>query len=428
MFKALVIAYNFPPMGLSGVQRTLKFVKYMNQFGWKPTVITSSGDDSIAYDELLNNEINNQNINVIRVGRSQRKVNSNSKIIKNLSNEFLRKLKSRLEQTFFIPDRKKNWAKKALKIAESLIEKDTFHVIFLTGPPFSAFHIFTKLKSKYRIPIVIDYREAWYRGYFSFYPTLVHKSLQKRMEYKILKLAEGIIVSNRKIKEKLIYNFKFLTFNDVRIITNGFDPEDFQNVNTVVKTNSRMRLLYSGIFSIYNTPKYFFEAFKLLTIEQPDIAKNIELHFVGFLLKENRKLIRKLGLQEFIYDHGFVSHAEAITKLVSSDVVWVSINRGKLTDTILPGKMYEYYAAKKTILNFIPEGAAKLTAQEYPASIICKPDDINEIKDAIIKTYNLYMTGNLTLIDDNILTNYRRDFLSEQLTKLFNQLIKVQEL
>jgi hypothetical protein len=234
------------------------------------------------------------------------------------------------------------------------------------------------------------------------------------MEYKVLKLAEGIVVSNRKIKEKLINNFKFLTFNDVRIITNGFDPEDFTGVNPVPKNNSRMRLLYTGIFSIYNTPKYFFEAFKLLTIEQPDIAKNIELHFVGFLRKENQRLVRKLGLQEFIYDHGFVNHGEAINKLLGSDVVWVTIKKGKLTDTILPGKIYEFFAVKKPVLNFIADGATKLVAQEYPASLIFAPDDITEIKSGIIKAYKLYTEDKFPEVDENFLTNYRRDFNREK--------------
>ena len=428
MFKVLVIAYNFPPMGLSGVQRTLKFVKYMKQFGWDPTIITSDEDKYFAFDESLNSEVENQNINVIRVGGKGINKNHNVHIDRKLPGEIYRKIKSKIGQSIFLPDTKKIWAKKALKVAEKLVAQDTFHVLFVTGPPFSIFNSFRKIKCPYRIPLVVDYRENWYDSPFSFYPTPIHRILQKKMEYKTLKSAEGIIVSNRKIKESLIKNFKFLTFNDIRILTNGFDPEDFKDLIVVPKNNNRMKIFYSGIFSVYNTPKYFFNAFKSLTIEQPDIAKNIELHFAGFLRKENQKLIKKLNLQEFVYDHGFVSHKEALSKMVSSDIVWLTISDKMKNESILPGKIYEYFAAKKPILACVPEGAAKIVAQEYPNSFICSSNNINEIKEMLIKIYKIYSEGNFTQVDDNFLTNYRRDFLTEQLTKLFNQLLKVQEI
>ena len=426
MFKVLVIAYNFPPMGLSGVQRTLKFVKYMKQFDWEPTVITSDEGGYFAYDESLLNEIENQKIKVIRVGR---KSNTNkTHVSRKLPGEFYRRIKNKIGQSLFVPDTKINWAKKALKVAEKLVAKDIYHALFISGPPFSIFNTFRKIHSHYRIPLVVDYREAWYENYNSFYPTPFHRILQKKMEYKTLKAAEGIVVSNRKIKENLISNYKFLTFNDIRIITNGFDPEDFNDINAIPKNNTRMRILYSGIFSVYNTPEYFFNAFKLLTVEQPDIAKNIELHFVGFLRKENQKLIRKLNLQEFVYDHGYVTHNEALSKLISSDVVWITVADKKLHTSILPGKIYEYFAAKKPLLSCVPDGAAKLVSQEYPASFICSSSNTNEIKELLVKIYKLYSEGKFPEVDDNFLTNYRRDFLTEQLTKLFNQLLKVQEL
>ncbi len=428
MFKVLVIAYNFPPLGLSGVQRTLKFVKYMKQFDWEPTVVTSDEGNYFAYDESLISEVEKQKIKVIRVGGKRKTQNTNGHINRKLPNEFFRKIKRRIGQSLFIPDTKKIWAKKALKVTEKLVAQDTFHVLFVTGPPFSIFNTFRKIKSNYRIPLVVDYREVWYDSYFSFYPTPIHRILQKKMEYKTLKSAEGIIVSNRKIKESLIKNFKFLTFNDIRIITNGFDPEDFVDITLIPKNNNRMRFFYSGIFSVYNTPKYFFNAFKLLTIEQPDIAKNIELHFAGFLRKVNRNLIKKLNLQEFVYDHGFISHKEALSKMVSSDVVWLTISDKMKNESILPGKIYEYFAAKKPILACLPEGAAKIVAQEYPNSFICSSNNSNEIKEILIKIYKLYSEGNFPQVDDNFLTNYRRDFLTEQLTKFFNQLLKVQEI
>jgi glycosyltransferase involved in cell wall biosynthesis len=424
MFKVLVIAYYFPPMGLSGVQRTLKFVKYLKNYNWEPTVITTGDVGYFAYDEYLNKELDETDVRVIRTeGR-----NPNSLLSKfgkkKLSREIFRKAFSMLSQTFFIPDRKINWAKKALAKAEELLKNENFDAIFVTGPPFSSFHVFSQIKKKYHISLIIDYRDLWYTSYFAFYPTPFHKSINKKMEYNALKTADRIIVTNRQIKEKLLNTYQFLTFNDVVIITHGFDPDDFEKAKVIPKHNKRMILTYSGIFMVYNTPEYFLKAFKQISIEQPETAKNIELHFVGFLRKENQRLVKKLNLQEFVFDHGYVDHQHAVSKIISSDVLWMMVRNRQNIDAILPGKVYEYIGAKKPIIACVPEGAAKMAVQEYPASYICKPDDINEIKNTILTVYEHYKSSKFSYPEKDYFIKFRRDYLTEKLSKEFQFLIK----
>ena len=424
MFKVLVIAYYFPPMGLSGVQRTLKFVKYLKNYNWEPTVITTDDVGYFAHDDYLNNELDEANVRVIRVaGRDPNSLLSKFGTIK-LPREIFRKVFSKLSQTFYIPDNKINWAKKALEKTEELLQTENFDAIFVSAPPFSSFHVFSQIKKKYRISLIIDYRDLWYTSYFAFYPTPFHKTMHKKMEYNVLKVADRIIVTNRQIKEKLLNTFQFLTFNDVIIITHGFDPDDFEKAIVIPKHNKRMILTYSGIFMVYNTPEYFLKAFKQISIEHPEIAKNIELHFVGFLRKENQRLVRKLNLQEFVYDHGYVDHQHAVSKIISSDVLWMMVGNRKNIDAILPGKVYEYIGAKKPIIACVPNGAARSAVQEYPASYICKPDDVNEIKETILKVYEHYQSSKFSYPEDDYYTKFRRDFLTEKLSKEFQFLIK----
>ncbi len=424
MFKILVIAYYFPPLGLSGVQRTLKFVKYMKNYNWEPTVITTGNVGYFAHDDSLARELEDSKIRVIRTeGKDPNSLLSKYGTIK-LPKESIRKFFNKLSQTFFIPDNKISWAKKAYAKAEELLKQENFDAVFVTAPPFSAFHVFSQIKKKFDIPLIIDYRDLWYGSYFAFYPTPLHKSLHKKMEYNVLKAADKIIVTNRKIKEKLINNYQFLTFNDVVIITHGFDPEDFEKAKPVPKHSNRMVLTYSGIFMVYNTPKYFLKAFKELSVEKPDVAKNIELHFVGFLRKENYKLVKKLKLQEFVYDHGYVDHIDAVSYLLSSDVLWMMIGKRKNIDAILPGKLYEYIGTKKPIIACVPDGAAKIAVSDYPASFVCPPDDIQEIKNTILKVYELYKSNQLPSVDDEYLVKFRRDYLTEQLTKELQFLIR----
>ena len=424
MFKVLVVAYYFPPMGLSGVQRTLKFVKYMKNYNWEPTVLTTGDVGYFAHDLSLQNELDQTGIRVLRVGgKDLNSLLSNFGTIK-LPREFIRKFLNKISQTFFLPDNKKSWAKKAAEKTEQLLQQEHFDLIFITGPPFSAFYLFTKIKKKLNIQIVLDYRDLWYGSYFAFYVTPFHRLLHKRMEYKSLKKTDLVIVTNRKVKEKLIHQYPFLTHNDVIIIPHGFDPLDFENTKAVPKRNERMVLTYSGIFMVYNTPKFFLKAFKELSVERPDVAKNIELHFVGFLRKENQRIVKKLNLKEFIYDHGYVDHNEVVSKLLSADILWMMVGKRKNIDAILPGKLYEYIGARKPILACVPEGAAKMAVSDYPALFICEPDNVQQIKETILHIYNLYLKNELPTVDESYLTKFRRDYLTEQLTKQFNSLVK----
>jgi glycosyltransferase involved in cell wall biosynthesis len=425
MHKVLVIAYYFPPMGLSGVQRTLKFVKYLKNNNWEPTVITTGNVAYFAHDESLQKELDETGVRVIRVeGAEPNSLLSKHGTIK-LPNEFIRKTFNRLSQTFFIPDNKISWSKKAFKKAIEILSAEHFDCLFNTGPPFSQFDVFSSVKKVHNIPLILDYRDLWYDSYFAFYPTPFHRLLHKKKEYKTLKAADLIIVTNRKLKEKLLNIFPFLTFNDVVIISHGYDQEDFNTITAQPKPQNKMVLMYSGIFLVYNTPEYFLKAFKQITIERTDIASNIELHFVGFLNKENQKLIRQLNLQSFVKDHGYVNHIESIAKLKSADVLWFMVGNRRNIDAILPGKVYEYIGSRKPIIACVPEGAAKMAAVEYKAAFITEPDNVEQIKNTILEAYNLFKAGKLPIPDESLVESFRRDFLTEQLAKQLNKVLKV---
>jgi glycosyltransferase involved in cell wall biosynthesis len=412
-------------MGLSGVQRTLKFVKYLKDYNWEPTVITTGKVAYFAHDESLKKELDDTGVRVIRVGGSDLNSLLSKKGTIKLPSEFIRKTFNRLSQTFFIPDNKISWAKKAYKKAIEILSKEHFDCVFITGPPFSQFDVFQSIKKVHNIPLILDYRDLWFESYFAFYPTPFHKYVHKKKEYRALKEADIVVVTNRKLKEKLLNTFPFLTFNDVVIIPHGYDKEDFDVVKTQVKSNNKMVLMYSGIFMVYSTPKYFLQAFKQLAMERTDIASNIELHFVGYLRKENQKLINKLNLQSFIKDHGYVSHSEAVSKLMSADVLWFMVGNRKSIEAILPGKIYEYIGSRKPIFACVPEGAAKMAVNEYKASFITEPDKVEQIKNTIAKVYQLYKEGSLPVPDENFVEGFRRDMLTEQLAKQFNKVLRV---
>lgn len=427
MFKVLVISYYFPPKGLSGVQRTLKFVKYMPQNGWSPTVLTSGDIAYYAYDDKLNKDLADPAISVVRVnGKEINSLLGKRKIV-SIPPEWFRKVLKFFSSLFYIPDNKWSWGKAAFKEALKLLEKEKFDLIFVTGPPFSSVPFAVKLKKKFNIPLVVDYRDLWFGNHFAVYPTPLHRVLIKSMEYAALKDVNKITVTNRRIKEKLKEVYPFLKFDDILIVPHGFDVEDIEKASGYPKLTKKMVIMYSGIFYEYITPKYFLLAFKKLVKERPEIASDIELHFAGFFRKENHRLVRKLNLQNWVVDYGYLSHDDALKKVMAADLLWFMVGKGKNADTISSSKLFEYFGTKKPVLASLPEGALKMYAREYAASYITDPDNTEEIKDALIKAYNDYKNGTLPVPADDYVEKFRRDDLTKKLLVEFQFLLKVKE-
>jgi glycosyltransferase involved in cell wall biosynthesis len=426
MFKILVIAYYFPPMGLSGVQRVLKFTKYMSDYNWEPTVITAGKTGYYAHDESLMNEANNANIKIVRTDSS----GINSALAKygtiSMPREFVRKILGKISKFIFIPDNKKAWANKAYDEAKKLLSNEKYDLIFVSIPPFSQFQIAAKLKKEFELPLVVDYRDLWFGNHFGFYPTPYHKYKHKKLEYAALKAADKIITVNRRIKEKLLTTYQFLSFEDFDILPHGFDPADFENIEPITFEKKKLRILYSGIFYENITPKYMFKAFKELSKERPEITENIELHFVGHFRKENRKLVKKVKLFENVVEHGYLNHSEVMRYLVSVDLLWVMLGNGTNMDMVSAGKLFEYFGTRKPIIATVPEGASQFATKNYKASFITKPDDIDEIKKMLVEVYELYQKNNLPTPDEDFVINHDRNYLTKKLVNNFQFFLKAE--
>ena len=420
MFKVLIISYYYPPLGLSGVQRTLKFTKYMSKYGWEPTVITTGNVAYFAHDLSLLKEAEEAGVRIIRTEA----FDLNSILGKrfdtvSMPKEFIRRTLSRISKAVFIPDNKNSWAKKAYKTAKELLQKEKFDIIFVSVPPYSGFVTASRLKKEFNIPLFVDYRDLWLGNHFAFYPTPYHRYKHKKLEYNALRSVEKVVVINRRIKEKILQFYPFLSFKDVIIIPHGFDPADFESKVERIESSNKMKLTYAGIFYENITPEYLLKAFKQLSIERPDLAANIELEFIGHLRKENKKLITELGINEFVRDHGYLDHRETVNRLKGSDVLWLMIGNIRNADTISTSKLYEYIGTRKPILGSVVEGTARTALQEYGAAFITQPDDIEEIKEAIIKIHGLYIQKKLPVPKEEFVTKHDRIALTEQLTTAF---------
>jgi glycosyltransferase involved in cell wall biosynthesis len=421
MNHVLVIAYYFPPLGLSGVQRTLKFVKYLPQFGWQPTVITVGRTAYYAKDESLLKELEQLNIEVIRTDSFDVNTLMNKKDIVKMPKERTRKLLSRLSDTFFIPDNKIGWKRHALKAAGEIIAKQKFDAIFSTAPPYTAFLIGKALKEKYNIPLVIDYRDSWVDYLYKFYPTPIHKYLNVRLERKVLRASDSIITASRKVKEHILKRYKFLTYNDIQILSQGFDPEDMKvESKGLLPLIDKMRFTYSGVFYEDRTPAYFLEALALVFKNNPQMRGRIEACFVGAFRSEYIEIVNRLGLQNSVNILGYIDHKEAVKYILASDVLWVMM----MDDDSSPGKIFEYIGAKKKILATIPKGYMSAIIEEANG-VRVDPQNVQEIANTIVNLYGQYERKALRGPRHEIVDKYNRIKLTSELAKVLTKHLEV---
>ncbi len=419
MKKVLVIAYYFPPMGLSGVQRTAKFVKYLPQYHWQPIVITVS-PRYFAKDLSLLREIERQRIEIIRTETfDPTRLFRPGEAIK-LPRESIRKFLNRLGQVFFIPDNKIGWKRKAIEAAAQLLRKEHIDVILATAPPFSGFLIGAHLKKKFQVPLVLDYRDPWIDNPQSFYATPFHKALHVFLEKKTLRAADMIVTINRRIKERLLKRYSFLSYDDVVIIPQGFDPEDFllEGRGALPRTD-KMRITYSGIFIDDRKPTYFLKALNKVFQDHPRLRGRIEACFLGMFRAENMKTVRKLGLEHDVNVLGYVDHSECVRYLIASDVLWVMLGNRKSMDIVSTGKLYEYFGARKFILGCVPDGVARAVILESEGGMVVEPDNVDEIARAITTLYERYEKGELSAPKSDFVSRFDRSKLTGELAKIF---------
>ncbi len=411
----LVIAYYFPPLGLSGVQRTQKFVKYLPQFGWKPTIITVTPTGYFAQDYTLLDELKNKPIEIIRVGSLDPNRFFRKKGIVKMPSERIRKIFSFLSDTFFIPDNKIGWKRNVLKQVGELLKKNNYSLIFSTAPPFTDFIIANEIYQKYKIPYVLDYRDAWLDYPIKYYPTPLHKYLNYKYEKDALHSAKKIITTNRKVKELILKRYKFLEYNDIEIIPQGYDPEDFVRNKPLPRPPvKKMRITHAGVFYGKRTPKFFFQALEKLFNEKPNLMDKIEVFFIGNFKDEDKKLIDKYKLGGVVNLLGYLDHQKCIQYLMSSDLLWLMLDN----ETQSPGKVYEYIGAKKPILANVPDGFIKQTLEEFSCNTVLPPFEVDRTKHAIYSYYCKFEDGYNYQFEEEKINIYNRVELTNKLANI----------
>jgi glycosyltransferase involved in cell wall biosynthesis len=418
--SVLMIAYYFPPMGLSGVQRTAKFAKYLPQYGWKPTVLTIDPYGYYAFDDSLLHEIEEAGVQIIRTGvRDVSKLFKKKTVIR-MPSERKRKVMQFIGDFFFIPDTKRAWKSIAVDAGEQLLTQNHFDLIFATAPPNTDFLIGMELKRKFKIPLVVDYRDSWTDYPFKYFPTPIHRWRHTHLEKKVLHAADRVIVTHRRVKESLLIRYKFLTYDDIVILSQGYDPDDIEMETAPSKSTRKMKIVHTGTFYGGRNPAVFAQALSNVLRDNPKIRGRIEVHLIGQVRAEDKQLIERLDLQNVVIFDGYLSHRESVHALMNANLLWFVIDNDYQT----PGKLYEYFGARKPILASVVDGYTKDLLRSCGAAFCVPLQDVAAHEQALLECFQKFEHKKLPNIPEEFAKKFDRRFLTGELARLFEFLME----
>ena len=421
--KLLIITYYWPPAGGPGVQRWLKFVKYLPDFGIQPIVYVPENPTYPIVDEGLVNEVSDKAIilkNKIRepyqlagfFSKKQTKKISSGIIPAAKKQSFLERSLLWIRGNLFIPDARFLWVKPSVKYLKKYIQENNIDTIVTSGPPHSLHLIGMQLKQELNIKWLADFRDPWTTiGYhkalkLSSYANKKHKKL----EHDVLNSADAIIVTSKTTKAE----FQQLTSKPITVITNGYDVEKVANQ----ALDEKFTLAHIGSFLSDRNPILLWEVLEGLIAENPNFASHFQLKLIGKVSQEILDTIASFTLEKYTNNLGYVSHLEAIQHQRKSQVLLLIEIDSPETKSIIPGKVFEYMVAERPIIAIGPKDSdfAEIITTTN-TGVFFTYDEKEKLKKTISNYFDLYLEKKLSVFPVG-LQQYSRKNLTESLAKL----------
>lgn len=438
--KVLFCAYIFPPLGGAGVQRSLKFVKYLRDFGYEPIILTvGENDGKLPSDETLLKEIPND-ITVIRIDYKiflpECLPQENQQEIFNLycgvtrSKAWIKQYAEVLNSVDgrLIPDNQMIWVNECLKQIEQKLDLSEIDIVYTTGNPYSTYFLGFYIKMKYGIKWVQDYRDPWMtnRIYLDNYRENVieMEHLQKQLEKQFNINADAIlVVAGNTIAEYV--NEYGISRKKIFEITNGYDEDDFTGIIVEHERNPKFTLCYNGMIYLDRNPLKLLIAINELIDEKQILADDIEWVFNGTFEKDWRPKIEALDKYKIVRCNGYLTHLESIESAMRADILVLFGAEGEATKIFYTGKVFEYIRMRKPILSFSTEGGVLTDIlAETETGENFEYGDIENVKKYLVKKYSQWKRGEqMSCGNEEAIKRYSRESITRKLGEIFDKLL-----
>ncbi|WP_420458081.1 glycosyltransferase [Neolewinella sp.] len=360
--RVLIISYYWPPSGGIAVLRCLKFAKYLRQYGWEPVVFTARNAHYPTIDHSNDVDIP-AGIEIIRhpiwepygwykkfLGKPPEENVNNVFYTSEEDGGWKHRLAVWVRSNFFIPDARAFWIRGAVSRLLDYLQRHPVDAILSDGPPHSNTRIATLVSRQTGLPWLADFQDPWTQVdyYQLLHLTRWGRRRHERMEAEAFAQASLTTIVSPSWKAKL----EEIGARNVRVLYWGYDPEDFAGIERV--PHKKFTLSHLGIMGYDRKPEVLFAAIQQLNQGEEGFASAFELRLYGQVDHRVRQQIEAYGLLEQTRFMGAVSRAEALQQTVNSHVLLLLLNQQENAAGRIPGKLFEYLAARRPMLNFGP--------------------------------------------------------------------------
>ena len=407
--RVLFLAYNFPPHGGPGVQRSLKFVKYLPEFGWEPIVISAAPEASLILDSTLQEDIP-PGIQIRRLPAF-----SIQRMLADATSLGLKKAAVLLNLLLQIPDPGIFWAFKVRQAARELIDAYQPELIYSTSGPNSSHLAARWIHQDTGLPWLADFRDPWSENLvIPYLPG--YRQLNRWLERRVLATANRVVCVSKPWLADLQANLGSQPDKFV-MIPNGYDPDDLPEPARPDR-GSIFTITHTGTLYRNRHPEGFLEAVqRLLGDGQLDPGK-IRMRFIG------RDSSKNIPQAEYFATIDYLPHSQMLNYLHSTHVLLLLLDTAPENVGNYSGKIYEYIAANRPVLGIVPPGGVAQKLIESTRTGLAVTNDPEQIAAAIMRLYRDWQAGFSEFEPDwSEIRKYSRRNLTARLAEEINGLL-----
>ena len=435
MKRVLVITYYWPPTGGSGVQRWVKFARYLPSEGWQPVIYTPENPEQLAVDHSLEKEIPSE-AEIIkthitepyelykkflrRSGHSKEAVEVNPVNAQNKS--LSQKVAMWIRGNFFRPDPRCMWIGPSVRFLKKYLEEHPVDLIVSTGPPQSMHLIGRKLAKDTGLPWIADFRDPWTKIFYFKHLSMTRATERwhHRMERKVLDDATAVVAVSPLVQQE----FQAMTQTPVELITTGYDECDFPHGKDEDAAGGKGKdfiITHTGLFAADGNPEVLWEVLSEKCAVDEDFRKHLKIKLVGKNDVQIIRAIEEAGLKDNLIDMGYQPHSVAVEEQRKASLLILPLRKEPEYKAVLPGKLFEYLASWRPVLGIgQPDGAMSMILNKTKTGIVPDWNDKTSVSRFIDLCWENHLKGKLTVEDADI-SQFTRRNLTRRMAELFEK-------
>ena len=437
MKRVLIISYYWPPTGGSGVQRWVKFAKYLPSEGWQPVIYTPENPEQLAVDESLAAEVPEAaevvKTRIIepyelykkllrRSGHSKEAVEVNPVNAQNKS--LLQKAAMWVRGNLFRPDPRCLWIGPSVRFLKKYLSEHPVDLIVSTGPPQSMHMIGLRLSRETGLPWIADFRDPWTKIFYFKHlaMTPATERWHKKMEKMVLDEASAVVAVSPLVQQE----FQAMTDTPVELITNGFDECDFSSepcTEAYGGASQEFTITHTGLFAADGNPTVLWDVLAEKCHADEAFRKLLRIKLIGKTDDQILKALKDRGLEESLINMGYQTHSVAVEQQRQASVLILPLRKEPEYRAVLPGKLFEYLASQRPILGIgQPDGAMAMIVNETGTGTVIDWNDKEGISQYIEQCWKRHLEGRLSS-DGADLSRFTRRSLTRRMAGLFDKII-----